>query len=329
MRTQARRRHRPERPRHLRRLTRGGLELERRRHRGRLRRCPSDGRSRRPTGTARSRTSTRPPRSSTPSITARGSSTSAWAVRRPPRRSAARSTTPSPRAPCSSRRSATATRREPGRVSGRAPAARRLARDRRTRPLGRCVDEVGRTRVVLQHGHAHLPRGARRRRLRRGLRGVLRVALPARQPPGLGHRALRLCQRHVVRRSAGGRCCGARLGGEPPAPREGGRGDSQAHSLGRRKVEPAARLRRPRRRCSRGAGAGATRPASARLRPRRARCGRRGSAGVRRCARSRGRSRRRSRSSTCPRRRARRSASPCRRGCPGSSGARRRGARGR
>ena len=33
----------PERPRHLRRLARRGLELERRRHRGQLRRRPSDG----------------------------------------------------------------------------------------------------------------------------------------------------------------------------------------------------------------------------------------------------------------------------------------------
>ena len=147
-------------------------------------------------------------------------------------------------------------RREPRRVSGRAPAARRLARRRRTRALGRGVDEVRRTRVVLQHGHAHLPRSARRSRLRRRLRRILRIALPARQPSGLGRRALRLRQRHVVRHSAGGRCCGARLGGKPTAPRQGGRSDSQAHSLRRRKVEPAARLRRPRRRCSRGAGAG-------------------------------------------------------------------------
>ena len=83
---------------------------------------------------------------------------------------------------------------------------------------------------------------------------------PRVSPSGLGHRALRLRQRHVVCDSAGGRCCGARLGGEPAAPGKGGRIDSQAHSLRRRKVEPAARLRRPRRRCSRGAGAGVPGP---------------------------------------------------------------------
>ena len=120
--------------------------------------------------------------------------------------------------------------------------------------------EVWRTCVVLQHRHAHLTRSAWRSRLRRRLSRILRVALSADQPSGLGHGELRVCQRYVVCDAAGRRCCSARLGGKPPAPRQGRRSDSQAHGLRGRKVEPAARLRRPRRRCSRGSGAGVPGP---------------------------------------------------------------------
>ena len=145
-------------------------------------------------------------------------------------------------------------RREPGRVSGRAPAARRLA------GVGgrgsRSVRRRSRARASFSNTGTHIS----------SQRPATPSSAPSPPPPPsrairasafrARPRALRLRQRHVVCHSAGGRCCGARLGGEPTASRQGGRSDSQAHGLRRRKVEPAARLRRPRRRCSRGAGAG-------------------------------------------------------------------------
>ena len=158
---EARRREGLERPRHLRRLARSRLDLERRRSCGQLGRSPADGDpGGRPAG-RRSPTSTRQPRSSTPSITARGSSISASGARRPLRSSAARSTTPLPGRTARCGGGQQPPRREPGRVSGCAAPARRLTRDRRARPLGRRLDPVRRPRTVLQHRYAHLPGRAR------------------------------------------------------------------------------------------------------------------------------------------------------------------------
>ena len=167
-------------------------------------------------------------------------------------------------------------RREPGRVSGRAPPARRLARRRRTRPLSRGLDEVGARASFSEHGHAHLPRSARRSRLRRRLRRLLRVALSAGQPSGLGHRAstatpaARRSPRRrspAPRRSSGRRTHGSARrrsqrfsSAQPPAEESGARSSATASSTS---LQPWRRRRH-------------TRPARARLRPRRARSGRRG-----------------------------------------------------
>ena len=230
-----RRRPGPERPRHVRRLTRRGLELERRRNRRQLRRRPPDGdRGGRPAGLVhgrrrgcrdrlrrRSRRTDHQPQP--------GRSTTSSTERRAVDYAVSKGA-------CSLRRSATATEAGTGRISGRAPAARRLARRRRTRSLGRCVDEVGRTRVV--------PTRARTSPSQRPAtpssapspppppsRAIRASAFRARPQGSTATPAARLCG------SAGGRCRGV-VGRRTRAFGQGGRSDSEAHGPGGRKVEP-------------------------------------------------------------------------------------------
>jgi Subtilase family len=253
------------------------------------------------------------------------------AARRRPRWNAVRSTTPSPKARCWSQ----SRRREPGRVPGRTAAARRLARASFSNtgthislaaPGEAVFGAVSAASAESRYPRVSLPGSAT------GLYGYAsgtsfaapqvagaaalvwaanvagprrRRELPRRGRPERRRRASSHPGRHPHERLLRP-CEGPHL---PLHGRRTGRGRLAARGVAALDGVVAA-------------------GSSLALRLRRARCARRGSAGVRRCARSRGRSRRRSRSSRCPRRRAQRSASPCPRGCPGSSGARRRGARG-
>ena len=138
--------------------------------------------------------------------------------------------------------------REPDRVSGRRAPARGLKRSGRLRPLGRREHDVRQAGALLEHGHADLARRAWRQRLR-GRRGglVTRIlaALPAARLDG---RPLRVVERHLVLDSGSRRCRSPRLGRQPRADRAAGLRNPQGDRVGPRKVEPAARLRRDRRR---------------------------------------------------------------------------------
>ena len=113
--------------------------------------------------------STRPKRSSTPSTKAPRSSISRSAAPRPRRSSRRRSSTQRSTGSSSWPPRATSSRRQPGRVPGSAPPARRLERPRRIRPCRRRNHEGRDARVLLEHGLVDLACRPWRERLRRGL----------------------------------------------------------------------------------------------------------------------------------------------------------------
>ena len=105
--------------------------------------------------------------------------------------------------------------RQPGRVSGCAPATRRIERRRRLRARRDRVDGERIARVVREHRFVGLARGARRQRLRRGVAGLQPDALPAQRAAG---RAAAVCtataaeRRSPHRRSrVQPRSCGRRI----------------------------------------------------------------------------------------------------------------------
>ena len=252
-----RRRHRPQRPRHVRGGARGRLRLERRGRRGRRRRSAADDRPggradrrvHRRRGGGRDRLRRRSRRAHPQPQPRRR--------RRPRRRSAARSTTPSPRERCSSRRSGTAI------ASGNPveyPAA--LLQPLGSRGVGgrglavAASTRAGSACVVLEHRYARLARRARRGRLQRRVRLLAGLPVPTRRASRLRRGPLRLRQRHLVRGAAGRRRRSSRLGRQSAAAGRRGRVDPRADRLRPRELDRGARLRRARRRRGGRSGAG-------------------------------------------------------------------------
>ena len=145
--------------------------------------------------------------------------------------------------------------RQPGRVPRGAAPARRLGGPRRIRPLGRRYDQERKTRLLLQHRVVDLARCSRRERARRAVLVLDVTELAALRAARLQPGHLRLLQRHILLGPPGRGRRRARLGGEPgPEPRPG-RVDPQTHRDGRRTLDGEPRLRRARRRPGSGDGA--------------------------------------------------------------------------